>query len=423
MKYNVSIEKEGRLHKIGILEGTDQDDMIFTYDRAYIGDPASAALSVSLPLEEVGFDPVKTRTFFEGMLPEGFIRHSLADMMHIDEKDYISMLHNLGRECIGAVRITTDEEKPEEKYIPVSKQEIGQLAAEGATKSTEIVTKTHLSLAGASGKVGLYYDGDFDTWYLPTGTAPSTHIVKQSHVRLSGIVTNERLCMLTAAKCGIDTAESFIINTGSTAEEEVLYATKRYDRIITDGSRRIGALPRPDRLHQEDFAQALGIASSKKYEKEEDNYLAEMFKVLREYSADPIEDQLKLWDRVIFNYLIGNTDAHIKNYSLLYSPDMRSIRLAPAYDIISTVVYESSTREMSMKIGNAVDIDDVTTESFEQAALEIGLGKSLAMKRYYIMRSIFENALHEAADELKNEGFPMAADLCGKILVRYKVIN
>ena len=229
--------------------------------------------------------------------------------------------------------------------------------------------------------------------------------------------------MLTAAKCGIDTAESFIINTGSAAEEEVLYATKRYDRIITDSSRRIGALPRPDRLHQEDFAQALGIASSNKYEKENDHYLVQMFKLLREYSTDPIEDQLKLWDRVIFDYLIGNTDAHIKNFSLLYSSDMRSIRLAPAYDIISTVVYESSTREMSMKIGNAVDIDNVTTESFEQAASDVGLGKTLAMKRYNVMFDNFEKSLREAASELADEGFGTAMDMCWKILEKCHIIS
>lgn len=416
MKYNVSIEKEGRLYKVGTLEGTDHNDTVFAYDGEYLNDMSATALSVSLPLEEVRFDPVKTRTFFEGMLPEGFIRHSLADRMHIDEKDYISMLHNLGRECIGAVRITTDDETIDEEYIPVTKQEIEQLAAEGATKSTEIVTKTHLSLAGASGKVGLYYDESLDKWYLPAGTAPSTHIVKQSHVRLKGIVTNERLSMLTAAKCGIDTAESFIVNTGAATESEVLYATKRYDRMITDRSEKIGALARPDRLHQEDFAQALGIPSSQKYEKAEDHYMAQMFRVLRECSADPVQDQLKLWDRVIFNYLIGNTDAHIKNYSLLYSPDMRSIRLAPAYDIVSTVVYENSTREMSMKIGNVMDIDDVTAESFEQVASEVGLGRSLAMKRYNMMRDKFERALSEAALELAEEGFGAAVDICRKIL-------
>ena len=188
--------------------------------------------------------------------------------------------------------------------------------------------------------------------------------------------------------------------------------------VLPIRSGRIGTLVRPNRLHQEDFAQALGIASSNKYEKAGDHYLAQMFKVLREYSADPVKDQLKLWDRVVFNYLIGNTDAHIKNYSLIYSPDMRSIRLAPAYDIISTLVYESSTSEMSMKIGNAIDIHDVTAESFEQEASEIGLGRSLAMKRYNMMLDRFEKSICEAADELYEEGFGAAKDLCGKILGR-----
>ena len=98
------------------------------------------------------------------------------------------------------------------------------LAAEGAQKSAEIVTKSHLSLTGASGKVGLYFDKEGAQWYLPTGTAPSTHIVKQSHVRLDGIVTNERLCMMTAAKCGIEVPESFIIDPGSGADSEEVKA-------------------------------------------------------------------------------------------------------------------------------------------------------------------------------------------------------
>ena len=229
--------------------------------------------------------------------------------------------------------------------------------------------------------------------------------------------------MLTAAKCGIETAESFIINTGSADDSEVLYATKRYDRIITEGSGRIGTLLRPNRLHQENFAQALGIPSSSKYEKADDHYLAQMFRLLREYSSDPVKDQVKLWDRVIFNYLIGNTDAHIKNYSLLYSPDMRLIRLTPAYDIVSTVVYDSTTREMSMKIGNAIDIDEVTAESFEQSAAEVGLGKALAMRRYNVMVNKFENALHEAADELSDERFGTASGICGKILYNFLRIS
>ena len=97
---------------------------------------------------------------------------------------------------------------------------------------------------------------------------------------------------------------------------------------------------------------------------------------------------------------------------------MRSIRLAPAYDIVSTVVYESSTREMSMKIGQSINIDEVTAESFEKAASDIGLGRNLAMSRYYEMLDKFEISLREAANELNEEGFTAAIDLCEKILGR-----
>lgn len=159
--------------------------------------------------------------------------------MHVDETDYLSILHGLGRKCLGAVCVTESGEDLQASYEPVTEQQVRELAAEGATKSAELVTKSHLSLTGASGKVGLYYAPDSKTWYLPWGTAPSTHIVKQSHVRLDGIVTNEQLALSTAAKCGIDIPCSFIINTGAGEEHEVLFATERFDRVFPDQVRLI----------------------------------------------------------------------------------------------------------------------------------------------------------------------------------------
>ena len=105
-----------------------------------------------------------------------------------------------------------------------------------ASKSAQFLAKAHLSLTGASGKTGLYYDNK-DGWYMPFGTAPSTHIVKQSHVRLSGIVANEQLCLRTAKILGIDVPESFIISVGT--GEHILFATKRFDRLMQEDSRVI----------------------------------------------------------------------------------------------------------------------------------------------------------------------------------------
>jgi serine/threonine-protein kinase HipA len=336
--------------------------------------------------------------------------------MHVDEGDYIAILHGLGRECLGAICITEEGESYAASYEPISDQQVRELAAEGASKSVELVTKSHLSLTGASGKVGLYFDSKERDWFLPHGTAPSTHIVKQSHVRLDGIVTNEQLSLKTAERCGIHVPNSFIINTGSGKEDEVLFATERFDRAFPAEPMMISDLPRPFRLHQEDFAQALGIPAAAKYEHEPRGYMKQMFDLLRTYSGDPITDQLRLWDIIVFNYLIGNTDAHIKNFSLLYSPDLKAVRLAPAYDIVSTTVYSQSTREMAFHIGGVLGIDDVTMESFRIAAKEIGLGERMAMRHVEAMCKQFRSALHETAEELDTAGYPKAAEMEQRIL-------
>lgn len=415
-EYLVSIERNGEMIPVGVLCGESHHDAQFRYAISYLSNAEARAISIRLPLQEAAFPAEQTRNYFEGLLPEGFTRRFVAQWMHLDENDYLSILYGLGRECLGALQITAESEELETAYEPISNEQVRSLAAEGATKSTELVMKSHLSLTGASGKVGLYYDAAHNAWYLPRGTAPSTHIVKQSHVRLNEIVTNEQLCLLTAARCGLEVPQSFIINTGAGAESDVLFATRRYDRVFPECPRMISGLPSPLRLHQEDFAQALGIPSSSKYEAEEDHHMADMFEILRAHSADPIRDQLKLWDLIVFNCLIGNTDAHVKNYSLLYDESLRSVRLAPAYDIVSTTVYEMSTQKLAFRIGSAVTIDEISEAAFRAAAKEIGLGEKLAMRHVSELAERFLPALQASAEELADTGSPKAMELMEKIL-------
>ena len=169
------------------------------------------------------------------------------------------------------------------------------------------------------------------------------------------------------------------------------------------------------RLHQEDFAQALGIPASQKYERAGENHLARMFDLLRRHSADPIRDMTRLWDQIVFNWLIGNTDAHVKNFSLLYSPDLRTLRLAPAYDLLAAAIYPT-TRELSFRIGGAATVAAVTEASFEATAREAGLGVRMAMQRYHRMVEAFVPALRAASEALQAEGFPEAADIAEQIL-------
>lgn len=416
MRYQVIVERNGCPILVGHIQGENADSAAFQYDPSYLADAKAAAISRSLPLQHNLFSPAQTQNYFDGLLPEGFTRRTVASWMRVDESDYLSILHGLGRECLGAIQITQEGENSAAEYEKLSLEQVRALAAEGASKSAELVTKAHLSLTGASGKVGLYFHPQDNSWYLPKGAAPSTHIVKQSHVRLDAIVTNEQLSMLTAARCGIAVPHSFIINTGDGEDGEVLFATVRYDREMPPSGRTIQGLPCPLRLHQEDFAQALGIPAAAKYEHAPEQHLRRMFDLLRRASADPITDQLKLWDAVIFDYLIGNTDAHVKNFSLLYGRDLKTLRLAPIYDIVSTTVYKASTRDMAFRIGTAYSIDEINESAFRAAAKEVGLGTTIAMQHFAQMRKRFPAALHEAAELLAEQGFKKALSLEKSIL-------
>lgn len=413
----VQIEVKGAFKQVGEIVGTSSDDARFTYTESYLKDPESRAVSISMPLEQQSFSVESTRNFFEGLLPEGFTRRCVAEWLHRDEKDYLAILAGLGQECLGAIKII-DESRAvlPSKYKELTSEEVKKLAQEGATESAEMVTKSHLSLTGASGKVGLYYDEQKDKWYLPIGEAPSTHIVKQSHIRLKRIVANEQLCLLTAKNLGIEIPQSFIIKTESNEAEDVLFATKRYDRRMQSNGRKLNGMNIPYRLHQEDFSQALGIPASEKYEKDGGSYLSKMFGILRDYSASPIEDQLKLWDICVFNFLIGNTDNHIKNLSLLYGKDLKTIRLAPAYDIVSTMIYESSTENIALSIGGDYSIRKITEESFAKEATKAGLGVKMAMKRLDTLRKNFVEALNTGAQVLEEQGFEGTKDIAEQIM-------
>ena len=183
-KLFIWIEIQGKQHFVGNITGNHPEDAVFTYSQEYLDSPEAAPVSLNLPLQAHPFSPAQTRIFFEGLLPEGFTRKSVAQWMHADENDYLTILEGLGRECLGAIQVTESELSSAEavsSYRKMNLSDIQRLAAEGATESAQLVTEAHISLTGASGKVGLYYDSDENEWFLPIGSAPSTHIVKQSH--------------------------------------------------------------------------------------------------------------------------------------------------------------------------------------------------------------------------------------------------
>lgn len=422
----VKIEINGKMVLAGHINGTSYLDAVFCYDDEYKNNQNYRPLSLSLPFSKTFFSVQETKNYFEGLLPEGFTRKAIADSIHAEQDDYIYILKILGKECLGAIQIIDEQDNIiESAYKELSKEQVKALAEEGASNAASLVIESHLSLTGASGKTGLYYDEEKDKWFQPLGSYPSNYIVKQSHIRYEKIILNEQLCLLTAEKLGIQIPKSFIIKLDEqdTQDSKVLFATKRYDRFIDEKSNKVGDIVVPYRLHQEDFAQVLGIRSSFKYEKNGEHYLKKMFEIILAYCENPIEDSLKLWRICVFNYFIGNTDNHIKNYSLVYSKDMKKLCLAPCYDVISTRVYEKNINEMSLSINGKLKIEEITRNDFEMEAKSIGLGPTVAMNIFDEIKSCFEKAISESADELEKLGFSDVKTLARKIIEQANVLD
>ena len=228
-----------------------------------------------------------------------------------------------------------------------------------------------LSLAGAQDKLAIHIANNQTS--IPLGGAPSTHILKPSFNHFADVVVNEHLCMVLARAVGLPAA---VTEVGA-AEGIDYLLVERYDRIrVAEHS--------IERLHQEDFCQALGIASENKYQNEGGPSLKQCFELIRETSSVPIADLTSLLDAAIFNFLIGNNDAHGKNFSLLYTPGPGSgtqTRLAPFYDMLSTAYYPELSNKMAMKIGGEYLSEKVSTASFDQFAEDAGLSKPIAKRR------------------------------------------
>jgi serine/threonine-protein kinase HipA len=173
---------------------------------------------------------------------------------------------------------------------------------------------------------------------LPRGSAPSSHILKPGARGFAHMPVNEHLCMRLADSLGLVVPASTILR-----KPEPLYLVERYDRRRSPQ----GAL---ERIHQIDFCQALNLPPQKKYEHEGGPSLEACFGVIARFSAAPARDRLRLISWVVFNFLIGNADAHAKNLALLITRD--GVTLAPFYDLVSTAVYPDLTEKLALKVGS-----------------------------------------------------------------------
>jgi serine/threonine-protein kinase HipA len=285
------------------------------------------------------------------------------------------MLEKIGGECAGAVTFM-----PAGQPLPDSTARYRDLSDDDLVSVLKTLPRrpllageydVRLSLAGAQDKVAVKVSGTQIS--IPLEIAPSTHILKPASERFVGVPANEVLCLRLASAVGIPAAAA-----ETRSIQGIDYALiERYDRIST----QIPERPEYRRLHQEDFCQALGIVSEHKYQSEGGPSFKQCFDLLRSVSSAPVIDLQSMLDAAIFNYLIGNHDAHGKNFSLLYSAGQDNVRLAPLYDLVCTLYYPELSRKMAMKIGGEYLLDKVAPRNFEKLAEETGLAKPLVKRR------------------------------------------
>ncbi|WP_144096950.1 type II toxin-antitoxin system HipA family toxin [Croceicoccus sediminis] len=355
----LSIDKGGAMH--------------FAYAPDWLADETAPALSHAMPKQQELFKDHACKAVFGGLLPEETQRTAIARALGVSPDNPFRLLEALGGDVAGALAFLPKDEEPLQDHSettpePLQENELAELlgrlpavpmlAGEGGAR---------LSLAGAQSKLPVVVTADGGI-AIPRLGEPSTHLIKPEPDRFAGLAANEAFCLALARAVGIDAAHAEWREVAG----KPLLLVERYDRMWIEGKTK--------RLHQEDFAQALGVPSNRKYAAEGGPTFRDSFALLRSAATRPAREVLKLADAAIFNLIIGNADAHAKNYSLLRRENGEVV-LAPLYDLVATHMWKELSPKLAMRFGRAATLEEFDREATARFAAESGLGGPYIKKR------------------------------------------
>jgi serine/threonine-protein kinase HipA len=391
----------GRLERRG-------GQLSFAYAPDYVSDPGPP-LSTAMSVRGEPYGHAAAESFFANLLPEGKARRALAKLAHITDTNDYGLLAAFGGDCAGAVSLHPPGTEPSPGGKPRGSGTESSGSGPGQAGSVDWLDERRLaaaiddlprrplmadpdgdiriSLPGAQDKLVVVVDGD--RIGLPAGSTPSSHIIKTPIDAYDDTVANEAFCLRLARELGLDAAHA----TAERLAGRELLLIERYDRRPTAAGTA--------RIHQEDFCQALGLPPESKYENEGGPGLAACFWLVGEAAVVPAPDTLRLVDAATFNFLIGNHDAHAKNFSLLHAPS--GTRLAPFYDLLSTTVYELGDK-MAMKLGGEYRAGYVRRRHVERFARDAGLGVAPTLRRVRAFAARTVGAAESLAGELRADG-------------------
>ena len=339
----------------------------------------SPVLSVGLPIgSPVSPRDMRGLDFLENMRPEGPALERMAALAGVRPVDTYGILRAFGRDCAGAIMVLPDGEQPGGNagsgYTPITPTELRQVL--NALDATPLAAAPDRgfrpSLPGLQRKALLGRAADA-IWQLPRGDAPSTWILKPDGPHR--MAANEATCLWLAAACGLEAADAELLDVAGLA----VLAVRRYDR------RDAAPAGSPDRVHQEDGCQATAMPPALKYEEQGGPSLRDFADLLRNF-GDP-RDVSTLLRRMTFNMAVGNADAHAKNFSVLHDPDVPAIRLAPMYDLLSTIALEltgtsgqpmRADTHLGQRVAGQADIRNVTAASLIDEAVSWGIRRRAA---------------------------------------------
>jgi serine/threonine-protein kinase HipA len=317
---------------IGTLTRTAGDASLFAFNSRYIEDEAQPTLGLSFKTQEgvlrTQLRPyhIRLMPFFSNLLPEGHLRQYLAERGEVHPDREFFLLWLLGEDLPGALRV-----RPAEGDLlpPAYAREAGA-ESDGERPDPNVSQALRFSLAGVQLKFSAITKASGGLT-IPAKGVGGSWIVKLPSERYAGVPRNEYSMMTLATKLGINVPrvklvdlreiENLPTGLGQLREYEAI-AVERFDHHA-DGTH----------VHMEDFAQIFDLYPANKYKKASSMNIARVLGI-----ETPQEDVQEFIRRLVFNALIGNSDMHVKNWSLIY-PDRRRPRLSPAYDFVATTAY------------------------------------------------------------------------------------
>ncbi len=401
--------------QVGRLVRDARGRLSLVYDDAWRTREDAHPVSLSMPLAQKEHGHSVVNPFVWGLLPDNeIILERWAKRFHVSARNAFALLGHVGDDCAGAVRfLPADADAPgthgavtwlDEKQIAARLRELRSDVS--AWRSPEDAGQ--FSLGGAQPKTALLFDGR--RWGVPSGLFATTHILKPGIADLDGHAENEHFCLDLARALGIPAVTSQVMRF----EDEVAIVVERYDR-----RRSRGELVR---IHQEDLCQALAVHPVKKYENDGGPGVRAVVELLRSASNAPTEDVNTFLDAVALNWLIGGTDAHAKNFSILIGGRGR-VRLAPLYDVASVLPYARGRErklKLAMKIGGKYRLHEIGLHAWTRLARELKLDPEHVRIRVLDLSDALPDQLADVVRRARAEGLrhPILSTLASTLKAR-----